>query len=178
MKVNYQIYLPYQFHRRAHSLDQDLQFSNKKMKTMFLSNMSKSWSLTLTFFPIIRPPPHSQTGGHGRNRENTLTLCFWLLTDQWTEQLTNTASSWVAGLQLKTPPLQEWISDRHPFTIMVKFSLSESFRWTIRWWRDIFILDRFRVCSKSNFYRQKGINRLGSDLQKSDRFAETASEAI
>ena len=52
MKENYQIYLPYQFHRRPHSVDWDAQLSHKKMKTMFLSNMSKSRRLTSTFFPI------------------------------------------------------------------------------------------------------------------------------
>ena len=52
MKENYQIYLPYQFHRRAHSVGQDPQLSHEKMKTLFLSNMSKSRRLTLTFFPI------------------------------------------------------------------------------------------------------------------------------
>ena len=53
MKENYQIYLPYQFHLRAHSLDREPKLSHKKMKTMFLSNMSKSRRLTSTFFPII-----------------------------------------------------------------------------------------------------------------------------
>ena len=52
MKENYQIYLPYQFHRRPHSVDWDAKLSHKKMKTMFLSNMSKSRRLTSTFFPI------------------------------------------------------------------------------------------------------------------------------
>ena len=52
MKANYQIYLPYQFHWRAQSVDWNAQLSYKKMKTMFLSNMSKSRRLTLTFFPI------------------------------------------------------------------------------------------------------------------------------
>ena len=42
MKENYQIYLPYQFHWRPHSALRDPQLSNKKMKTMFLSDMSKS----------------------------------------------------------------------------------------------------------------------------------------
>ena len=51
MKENYQIYLPYQFHWRAHLVDWDAQLSHKKMKTMFLSNMSKSRRLTSTFFP-------------------------------------------------------------------------------------------------------------------------------
>ena len=35
---------------RPHSVDRDPQLSNKKRKTMFLSNMSKSWRLTSTFF--------------------------------------------------------------------------------------------------------------------------------
>ena len=51
MKENYQIYLPYQFHLRAHSVDREPKLPNKKMKTMFLSNMSKSRRLTSTFFP-------------------------------------------------------------------------------------------------------------------------------
>ena len=51
MKENNQIYLPYQFRLRVQSLDRDSQLSNKKMKTMFLSNMSKSRRLTSTFFP-------------------------------------------------------------------------------------------------------------------------------
>ena len=50
MKENYQIYLPYQFHWRPHSVDWDAQLSHKKMKTTFLSNMSKSRRLTSTFF--------------------------------------------------------------------------------------------------------------------------------
>ena len=53
MKKNYQIYLPFQFHWRAHSVDREPQLSHKKMKTLFLSNMSKSRRLTSTFFPII-----------------------------------------------------------------------------------------------------------------------------
>ena len=52
MKENYQIYLPYQFHWRAHLVGGDPQLSHKKMKTLFLSNMSKSRRLTSTFFPI------------------------------------------------------------------------------------------------------------------------------
>ena len=52
MKENYQIYLPYQFHQRPHSVGGDSQLSHKKMKTLFLSNMSKSRRLTSTFFPI------------------------------------------------------------------------------------------------------------------------------
>ena len=51
MKENYQIYLPYQFHWRPHSLDRVLKILNEKIKTMFLSNMSKSRRLTSTFFP-------------------------------------------------------------------------------------------------------------------------------
>ena len=54
MKENYQIYLPYQFHSRPHLLGGDAQLPHKKMKTMFLLNMSKSRRLTLTFFPTIR----------------------------------------------------------------------------------------------------------------------------
>ena len=42
MKENYQIYLPYQFHWRPHSVGGDSQLPNKKMKTLFLSNMSKT----------------------------------------------------------------------------------------------------------------------------------------
>ena len=52
MKENYQIYLPYQFHWRAHSPGRDSQLPHKKMKTLFLWNMSKSRRLTSTFFPI------------------------------------------------------------------------------------------------------------------------------
>ena len=52
MKENYPIYLPYQFHWRPHSVGGDSQLSHKKMKTLFLSNMSKSRRLTWTFFPI------------------------------------------------------------------------------------------------------------------------------
>ena len=52
MKMNYQIYLPHQFRLRDQSAGWDSQLSNKKIKTMFLSNMSKSWRLTSTFFPI------------------------------------------------------------------------------------------------------------------------------
>ena len=51
MKENYQIYLPYQFCLRAHSLGRDSQLSHKKIKTLFLSNMSKSGRLTSTYFP-------------------------------------------------------------------------------------------------------------------------------
>ena len=51
MKENYQIYLPYQFHWRPQSVGGDSQLPNKKMKTMFLWNMSKSRRLTSTFFP-------------------------------------------------------------------------------------------------------------------------------
>ena len=53
MKENYQIYLPYQFHWRPHSAGRDAQLPHNKMKTLFLSNMSKSRRLTSTFFPII-----------------------------------------------------------------------------------------------------------------------------
>ena len=53
MKENYQIYLPYQFRLRDQSAGRDPQLPHKKMKTMFLSNMSKSRRLTSTFFPII-----------------------------------------------------------------------------------------------------------------------------
>ena len=53
MKENYQIYLPYQFHLRAQSAGGDAQLSRKKMKTLFLSNMSKSRRRTSTFFPIM-----------------------------------------------------------------------------------------------------------------------------
>ena len=52
MKENYPIYLLYLFHWRAHSPRWDAQLPHKKMKTMFLSNMSKSRRLTSTFFPI------------------------------------------------------------------------------------------------------------------------------
>ena len=54
MKENYQIYLPYQFHWRAHSPLGEPQLPNKKIKTLFLSNMSKSRRLTSTFFPTIK----------------------------------------------------------------------------------------------------------------------------
>ena len=53
MKENYQIYLPYQCHWRAHLPLEEPQLPHKKMKTLFLSNMSKSWRLTSTFFPTI-----------------------------------------------------------------------------------------------------------------------------
>ena len=52
MKENYQIYLPYQFHRRPQSAGWVPRFPHKKMKTMFLSNKWKSRSLTSTFFPL------------------------------------------------------------------------------------------------------------------------------
>ena len=55
MKENYQIYLPYQFHWRAHSVGGYPQLPRKKMKTLFLSNMSKNRRLTSTFFPIMKP---------------------------------------------------------------------------------------------------------------------------
>ena len=58
MKENYQIYLPYQFCPRVQSVGGDAQLSHKKMKTLFLSIMSKSRRQTLTFFPII-PEKHS-----------------------------------------------------------------------------------------------------------------------
>jgi len=48
MKENNQIYLPYQFHWRPQSAGRDPQLSHKKMKTMFLSNMSDWLRL---FFP-------------------------------------------------------------------------------------------------------------------------------
>ena len=54
MKEKYQIYLPHQFRPRVQSAGWVPQLSNKKMKTLFLSNMSKSWRLTSTFFPITR----------------------------------------------------------------------------------------------------------------------------
>ena len=54
MKENYQIYLPYQFHLRPRSAGWDAQLSHKKMKTMILSNMTKSLRLTSTFFPIMQ----------------------------------------------------------------------------------------------------------------------------
>ena len=53
MKENYQIYLPYQFCPKVQSVGGDLQLPNKKIKTLFLSNKSKSRRLTSTFFPII-----------------------------------------------------------------------------------------------------------------------------
>ena len=53
MKKNYQIYLPFQFHLRAQSAGRGAQLSRKKIKTLFLSNMSKSRRLTSTFFPMI-----------------------------------------------------------------------------------------------------------------------------
>jgi len=56
MKENYQIYLPYQFRPRVQSVSGDPQLPHKKMKTLFLSNMSKSRRLTSTFFPITREP--------------------------------------------------------------------------------------------------------------------------
>ena len=51
MKENYQIYLPYQFHWRPQSAERVSKLPHKKMKTMFLWNMSKSRRLTSTFFP-------------------------------------------------------------------------------------------------------------------------------
>ena len=54
MKENYQINLPYQIGRRDLSAGLDAQLSHKKMKTMFLSSMSKSQRLTSTFFLISR----------------------------------------------------------------------------------------------------------------------------
>ena len=56
MKENYQIYLPYQFYPRVQSVGGDAQLAHKKMKTLFLSNMSKSRRLTSTFFPITAIP--------------------------------------------------------------------------------------------------------------------------
>ena len=53
MKENYPNYLRNQFCLRAHLVDQDAKLSNKKMKTMFLWNMSKSRRLASTFFPTI-----------------------------------------------------------------------------------------------------------------------------
>ena len=49
MKENYQIHIPYQFHWKPHTLDWDPQLPHKKMKTLFLWNMSKSRRLTSTF---------------------------------------------------------------------------------------------------------------------------------
>ena len=51
MKENYPNYLPYQFHWTPQSVDWEPQLPNKKMKTLFLWNMSKSRRLTLIFFP-------------------------------------------------------------------------------------------------------------------------------
>ena len=56
IKENYQIYLSYQFHWRPHVVGGDPQLPNEKMKTLFLSNMSKSRRLTSTFFPIKMIP--------------------------------------------------------------------------------------------------------------------------
>ena len=50
MKENYQIYLSYQFHWRPQSAGRDPQLSHKKMKTMFLSNMSTSQKTDFDFF--------------------------------------------------------------------------------------------------------------------------------
>ena len=50
---NYQIDFPYQFRLRDQSLDGDAQLPNKKMKTLFLWNMSKSRRLTSTFSRLI-----------------------------------------------------------------------------------------------------------------------------
>ena len=70
MKENYQIYLPYQFHRRPHSVDWDPQLANKKIKTMFLSNMSKGRRLTSTFFPIrIKIPTRYLDQAKGQRSE-------------------------------------------------------------------------------------------------------------
>ena len=52
MKENNQIYLSYKFHWRPQSALGDSQFFNKKMKTLFLLNMSKSGRLTSTFFRL------------------------------------------------------------------------------------------------------------------------------
>ena len=48
MKENYQIYLPIQFCPRVQSLDRVPRLSQKKMKTLFLWNMSKT---DFDFFP-------------------------------------------------------------------------------------------------------------------------------
>ena len=53
MKENYPNYLPYQFRLRPQSVDREPQLPNKKMKTMFLWNMSKSRRLTSTFFRLL-----------------------------------------------------------------------------------------------------------------------------
>ena len=54
MKENYQIYIPYQFHLSNHLFNRVSKLLYKKIKTMFLWNMSKSRRLTLTFFPDHR----------------------------------------------------------------------------------------------------------------------------
>ena len=51
MKENHQIYLLYQFCLKDQLVDGDAQISYKKMKTLFLSIMSKSRRLISTFFP-------------------------------------------------------------------------------------------------------------------------------
>ena len=47
MKENFEIYLSHQFCWRDDLVDQDSQLSHKKMKTMFLGNMSKSFFLII-----------------------------------------------------------------------------------------------------------------------------------
>ena len=54
MKENCHIYLPCLIRPRVQSAERDSQLPNKKMKTIFLSNMSESRRLTSTFFPIIK----------------------------------------------------------------------------------------------------------------------------
>ena len=61
MKENYQIYLPYQFYWRPQSALWDAKLPHKKIKSMFLSDMSKSRRLTSTFFPITVVWEHQRT---------------------------------------------------------------------------------------------------------------------
>ena len=65
MKENNQIYLPYKFHWRPQSAGWDSQLPHKKMKTLFLSNMSKSRRLTSTFFPISQRQPRINLNAYG-----------------------------------------------------------------------------------------------------------------
>ena len=72
MKENYQIYLPYQFRFRPQSVDRDTQLPHKKMKTMFLWNMSKSRRLTSTFFPTMTHlGTHDTSNGDYRREEKS-----------------------------------------------------------------------------------------------------------
>ena len=55
MKENYPIYVSCKFYWTLQSAGWDFKLSHKKIKTLFLSNMSKSRRLTQTFFPDNAP---------------------------------------------------------------------------------------------------------------------------